>query len=109
MNDYRYLKCIKVLIFGTAAVLLLTYVTMLLWNWLVPELFSGSVISYWQTLGLLVLSKIFFSGFGGKRGCSPRQGGFWKNRLQEKMEKMTPEEKERFKAKFKGCWMEKDS
>ena len=38
---------------------------MWLWNWLVPELFNGPELTYWQTLGLFILSKILFSGIGG--------------------------------------------
>ncbi|HNV28924.1 MAG TPA: hypothetical protein PKJ83_07305, partial [Cyclobacteriaceae bacterium] len=38
--------------------------TMYLWNWLVPELFNGPVLNFWQILGLLALSKIFFWSFG---------------------------------------------
>lgn len=53
---------------GVAAVFGFTFVVMWLWNWLVPELFHGPVIGYWQTLGLLILSKILFSGFGGGHG-----------------------------------------
>jgi hypothetical protein len=52
-------------VLGVAAVLVFTFVVMRLWNWLVPEVFNGPILSYWQTLGLLVLSKILFSGIGG--------------------------------------------
>jgi hypothetical protein len=41
---------------------------MWLWNALIPELFNGPELAYWQTLGLLVLSKILFSGIGGGSG-----------------------------------------
>lgn len=36
----------------------------LLWNWLMPEIFNLSRISYLQALGLLVLSKILFGSIG---------------------------------------------
>lgn len=49
---------------GIAAVIGFTFVVMWLWNWLVPELFNGPVLGYWQTLGLLILTKILFSGMG---------------------------------------------
>ena len=51
-------------ILGLAAVAVFGFVLMWLWNWLVPEVFSGPVITYWQTIGLFVLSKILFSGMG---------------------------------------------
>jgi hypothetical protein len=41
-------------------------VVMSLWNWLMPTLFGWHVISYWQALGLLILSKILFGGFRGR-------------------------------------------
>ena len=70
------------------------FVTMLLWNALMPTIFGLPVITYLQALGLLILSKILFGGFGhkGKRGhwkkhCGPF-GDKWKN--------MTPEEREEF-------------
>ena len=53
-------------VLGILGAILFTFVVMWLWNWLVPELFNGPVITYWQTLGLFILSKILFSGVGGR-------------------------------------------
>ena len=39
---------------------LLGYPLMLLWNWLMPELFHLPVISFWQAIGLNFLSSILF-------------------------------------------------
>ncbi|MBX3047107.1 MAG: hypothetical protein KJZ53_07435 [Anaerolineales bacterium] len=39
-----------------------------LWNWLLPELFGWPQVSFWQALGLLVLSRILFGGIGGPGG-----------------------------------------
>ena len=36
-----------------------------LWNWLLPALFGWHPIGFWQALGLLVLCRILFGGFGG--------------------------------------------
>lgn len=79
---------------------------MLLWNWLMPALFALPVISFWQALGLLVLSRILLGGFGGGRGG--RYGGHrrhkWKAMMEERMAGMTEEEKARFREKFHpGC------
>ena len=49
---------------GIAVFLLLTFVVMRLWNWLVPALFKGPVIQFRHALGLVVLSKLLFGGFG---------------------------------------------
>jgi hypothetical protein len=86
-----------VLIGGT----LFGFGTMYLWNWLVPALFNGPTITFWQTIGLIALSKIFFSGFG--RGGS---GGWkhkhrWKERMRERVSNMSPEEREKFKRRLK--------
>jgi hypothetical protein len=91
---------------GIAAVFLFGLITKLLWNWLVPVLFNGPVISFWQALGLLVLSKILFWGFGGKRHW--HQGhpaeGHWKNKFYAKFSSMSPEERDALKQKLKEKW-----
>jgi hypothetical protein len=91
----------KFFVMGFAFLALFTYVVMLLWNWLVPELFSGPVLGYWQTLGILILSKILFAGlhpfhregapwkdrsWGHEHGRS-----YWKNRFEEKMNRKAAE------------------
>ncbi len=35
---------------------------MLLWNVLLPELFNGPTLSYWQAVGMLLLFHILFRG-----------------------------------------------
>jgi hypothetical protein len=75
---------------------------MLLWNALVPYIFGLTVINFWQALGLMALSRLLFSGFGsfgriaGHRGHG---GGFGKNPIREKWEKMTLEERKEFMKK----------
>ncbi len=39
---------------------LLALPTMLLWNWLMPLLFGIKAVSFWQALGLNLLSGILF-------------------------------------------------
>lgn len=98
----------------TLAIFGFSYITMLLWNWLMPDIFGLKMITYWQALGLLVLGKILFSGFGGKGGrhrhCGPHRGWrghhrgeMWKKRWEEKMAKMTPEEREKVKRGLGNC------
>ena len=38
------------------------WVTMLLWNWLVPMIFGLRTITLWQALGLIILIKLVFVG-----------------------------------------------
>lgn len=40
--------------------LLLVLPIMWLWNWLIPELFNGPTITFWQSAGLFILSNILF-------------------------------------------------
>jgi len=64
------------------------WLVMLLWNALVPELFNGPVLSYWQTAGVFLLSKILLSGFGG--GGSKKHSDSkskWKSKYQSKYHK----------------------
>lgn len=36
------------------------YPVMLLWNWLMPELFGLATIDFWQALGISVLCQLLF-------------------------------------------------
>ena len=103
----RGLRILAWIALGLVAVFVFGQATMLLWNWLVPDLFGGPVITVWQALGLILLSKILFWGFGGKRGCrhhGPGHGGHWKSKFYDKFASMTPEEKEALKQKMKEKW-----
>jgi hypothetical protein len=67
---------------------------MSLWNWLAPELFGWHPIGFVQAIGLLVLCRLLFGGFRGRPGAHLH----WRARLAERMEAMTPEEREKFRA-----------
>jgi hypothetical protein len=62
MKTMRVLKFIGFGILGLGFVTLAVFVTMSLWNWLIPLLFSGPVLNFWQTAGLFILSKILLTG-----------------------------------------------
>jgi hypothetical protein len=85
------------LVVGVAAALLFTFVTMSLWNWLMPELFGLKLLSFWQTLGLLVLSWLFFGRFRGHG-----MGHHWKHRMAERWMRMSPEEREKLREGMHG-------
>jgi len=36
------------------------YFVMLLWNWLMPDIFGLMTINYWQAIGIIILSKFLF-------------------------------------------------
>jgi hypothetical protein len=43
---------------------LLGYFVMLLWNWLMPMLFSLKTIGYWQAFGIILLARFLVGSFG---------------------------------------------
>jgi len=99
MKNYRIFRGIKILLMVVVCGLAFGFVIMHLWNWLMPTIFGLRTITFTQSLGLLVLSKILLGGFhrhsGGKHG--------WKRHMEERFAKMTPEERERFRAGMRGC------
>src|SRR5438270_13981294 len=92
----RFSRCV---VFGVAIAALLSFVVMQLWNHLLPEIAGIHSITFWQALGLLILSKILFGGF--RRGGPPAWG--WKRRMAERWEKITPEEREKFRSGWGHC------
>lgn len=67
---------------------ILSLVVMLLWNWLMPLIFGLATITYFEAIGLLILSKILFTGIGKRP--SPYYSGrrkYW----HEKFEKQNPD------------------
>jgi hypothetical protein len=73
----------------------------LLWNWLLPPLFGWREITFWQALGLLVLCRILFGGFSS-HGSGRYRRSDWRRRQAERWERMTPEERERFRQGLRG-------
>jgi len=76
---------------------------MLLWNLLIPAIFGLTAINFWQALGLFVLARILFGGFGfSKRAMMMRAGD---NPIHQKWRKMSMEQRKEFlerRRKF-GC------
>jgi Ca2+/H+ antiporter, TMEM165/GDT1 family len=83
-----------ILIFGS--------LVMYLWNTILPGVLGVQTITFWQAVGILILSKILFGGFPGRHS----HRGFYKHNhdLREKWLKLTPEEREKMKADLKSEW-----
>jgi len=95
MKRFWVLRSIKVLAFATFAVVAFIafgYVVMWLWNWVVPSITGLHSVTFTQALALLVLSRILFGGLRGHGG-----GRHWRHRMRGRWERMTPEERERFR------------
>jgi len=82
MKALRILKFVGFGILGLAFITLAVVVTMSLWNALIPALFHGPVLTFWQTAGLFLLSKILLTGIApGSHGGGSRE---WRNRYNSK-------------------------
>lgn len=100
MKKFIFKKVLFFILCFAGAVLLFGAVVMGLWNAILPHVLGVKAISFVQALGILLLSKILFGGFGGGRRWGGR-GHEWKQRMKQKWEKMTPDEREKFKAEWK--------
>jgi hypothetical protein len=92
---FRLRKVIGIILLAIIGVFAFGSIVMLLWNALMPVIFHLPVITFWQALGLLLLTKILFSGVrcGGPKAR-------WKERLNERWTNMTPEEREKFNQEW---------
>jgi hypothetical protein len=89
MRKMRF-RGVRFVLFGIAALIIAGLVTSGLWNVLMPAIFGIRAITFWQALGLLLLSRLFFGRFGGRGPRRRSCGRGWKD--------LTPEERERFSA-----------
>ena len=98
----RRKRMFRILKIATIAILALGVFGLLvesLWNWLMPALFGARTITYWQALGVWILSRILLGGF------HPRPSGrHWRARMIDRWEKMSPEERERFRERLRHRW-----
>lgn len=86
--------------FFIAAAILFTVVVMGLWNAILPAVLGVKTITFMQALGILVLSKILFGGFS--RGWRGGRSHEWKQKMKEKWETMSPDQRDQFKAEWKN-------
>jgi hypothetical protein len=94
----RFARALLIALAVVVGIAVFGFIVMTLWNWLIPPIVGWKPIDYWQALGLFVLAKILF-GFGHGR----RHGGMhWKARMLTRWERMTPEEREKFREGLRG-------
>jgi ABC-type multidrug transport system fused ATPase/permease subunit len=106
MKKYIVWKILGGIVLGAVFITAFGFATMYLWNWLVPALFSGPVLTFWQALGLLLLCKLLFGGFS--KGHHEKKHWRWnkerwREHVKNKMEHLSPEEKEKVKNHFDRC------
>jgi hypothetical protein len=96
--EHRIKKGVLFIPIFIGGIFLFTWLVMLLWNAVLPAVIGVKAISFFQAMGILALSKILF-GFNSGWG-----GGYKKRKMlmEEKLQSMTPEEKEKFKAEWRN-------
>jgi len=92
MRHFFWVRGLKMAVVIALVVAGVSLAVMGLWNWLMPTLFGWRAIAFPEAVGLLVLSRLLFGGFRGRHAC----GMHWRQRMAERWEKMTPEEREKF-------------
>ena len=100
MKKFWIKKGLMILVFGMIAILVFGLLVMSLWNAILPAVLGVKAISFIQALGILLLSKILFGGFGGGRHWRGSQA--WKQKMKQRWDNMTSEEREQFKAEWKN-------
>jgi hypothetical protein len=100
MKRNWFLRVFKVVAMIAVAVTVFGFATMELWNWLMPAIFGLRAITFLQAVGLVVLTKILLGGprppWAGRR--------LWRQHMEDRWARMTPEERERFQAGMRGRW-----
>jgi len=99
-SRFRERKIFGFILIGIAAFSLFSFIVMGLWNAVLVPVIHVSAVSFWQAAGILLLSKILFSGFkgGGPFGRGRHQ---WNQEMKEKWQRMTPEEREKMKQEWR--------
>ncbi len=62
MKKLNAVKYVGFGILGIGFVIGVIFGVQALWNWLIPELFDGPKLNFWQTAGIFLLSKILLTG-----------------------------------------------
>lgn len=102
MKRFWFKKGLLFVMLFIIAILLTGFVVMSLWNAILPGIIGVHPISFLQALGILILCRILFGSFGGRRGWRGMRDQNWKKNMQEKLAAMTPEEREKFKREWRN-------
>jgi hypothetical protein len=107
-HRFRFLFILVPITFVTVA----TFATMGLWNWLMPSLFGFGALTFFRALGIFALARLLFGGrgFGGWRHRRFSYAGQnnmhnhadWQQRMQDKWQNMSPEQKVKFSSRCGG-------
>jgi len=92
-----------------AGVFIFSGAVMLLWNAVLPAAITGvHIITFWQAMGILVLSKIIFGGFKGLHDHGHEHHRRHMERdLREKWMQMDPQEREKMAEEMRAEWKQR--
>jgi hypothetical protein len=102
MKKFWFKRALMFFIFFIAAIAVFSAIVMGLWNAILPAVIGVKAITFLQALGILLLSKILFGGFGRRGGWQGARSHNWKKRMQEKLAGLTDEEKEKLRAEWRN-------
>lgn len=74
--------------------LLMIYLFQFLWNKTMPSIFGLKEIVYWEAVGLVVIARILFGGFGFRWMNNSRTHHFFLSKHDKSCCKLSKEEKE---------------
>jgi len=90
-----------------ALIFVMGFVIQYLWNALLPEIIGVGTVTYWQAMGILLLSKILFGGFSGGKDKKSKKRNCKKSKISDLKEKWNQLDDEQ-KEKIKREWLELD-
>ena len=97
-GKFNPLKILGMILVFVAIVSALSALVMYLWNTILTDVTDVKPLTFWKAMGLLLLTKILFGGFGkafGRNGKSKKK--HWKNKWMN----MSPEERIEAKSRWK--------
>ncbi len=101
-NDFSTAKkVIMFIVFAPIFIFGFSAIVMWLWNALLPDILGVKEVTYWQAMGLLVLSKILFGGLGDGMGKEKSNHSGPKKNFRQKWRNMSEEEREHFREQWR--------
>ncbi len=97
MKRWWMVKIAKITLVFLVSVTIISFLVMLLWNNLVPALFNGPSISFFQSLGLLLLLRMLSLSFHPWRYRGRQKGEHLRRKFEENIASMPDEQREKLK------------